>query len=530
MRRAFWVMVRLEAAMKINGFLYFLKRVPLLKRLFKNTSYALLDLKSFLGGLGVLYQLLAGPVKSFLLAGLFLVLPQEILGDDMPRSPLILVLGLYMGLRLVSSELLTLNPSKFILLKQLRMNPRSFAGAVLWKKEGIRWISRSAAFLFFAGRLGISWGEALLLSTLVTLSAILAEALHLFYYAKKRDILEEHTGLLVVLYLTLVPGSYLLWFFLPGANLSAFLFHGITVAGFLLVAGLSLRYIRSFSAYGEALHRSTSYARMDKMRNAAAGAQFADVKVKDKEYAQVDLKGEKHAQKKGFDYLNTLFFERHGRFFRKPVLVKSALVVGSFLVFFLVDLFVEVDLLTPASQGILDNYTIFVFLLYMLCNATRETKAMFYNCDLSLLKYGFYRKGDALLAMFTLRLKRIVLGNLIPALLLCGGLLLLAMLSGMPNLLTILPVLVMILALSVFFSVHYLFMYYIFQPYTADLQVKNPFFSLINGLVYFASYMAMQVKTPAAGFLPVIILFALGYIAFALTMVYRKAPQTFRIK
>jgi hypothetical protein len=62
------------------------------------------------------------------------------------------------------------------------------------------------------------------------------------------------------------------------------------------------------------------------------------------------------------------------------------------------------------------------------------------------------------------------------------------------------------------------------------MEVKSPIFSIINGVVYFASYMAMQIRTAASSFLPFIILFSLLYAAAAVVLVYRKAPQTFRVK
>jgi len=88
----------------------------------------------------------------------------------------------------------------------------------------------------------------------------------------------------------------------------------------------------------------------------------------------------------------------------------------------------------------------------------------------------------------------------------------------------------MVLTLSVFFSVHYLFMYYIFQPYTSSMEVKSPIFNIINGLVYLVSYMALQIKAPAQWMLPVIILMSILYVAVAVLFVYKKAPTTFRVK
>jgi hypothetical protein len=205
-------------------------------------------------------------------------------------------------------------------------------------------------------------------------------------------------------------------------------------------------------------------------------------------------------------------------------------VVLAFALIFGICYFVESATLTGFLSEIIGGYTIFIFLMYMLCNSNRETRAMFYNCDLSMLRYGFYRKPGALIKMFTLRLTRIVLGNLLPTTLIIIGLLLVTLASGEGDYRELIPIILLLLSLSVFFSVHYIFMYYIFQPYTSTLGVKSPFFSIINGVVYLLSYMSMQIDEPAARFLTYIILFSIAYVIAALVLVYYKAPKTFRVK
>lgn len=73
-------------------------------------------------------------------------------------------------------------------------------------------------------------------------------------------------------------------------------------------------------------------------------------------------------------------------------------------------------------------------------------------------------------------------------------------------------------------------MYYIFQPFTSSMQMKNPFYGLINFAVYFISYIIIQFPAPPALFLPIITGLLVLYTTIALFLVYRKAPQTFRIK
>lgn len=55
-----------------------------------------------------------------------------------------------------------------------------------------------------------------------------------------------------------------------------------------------------------------------------------------------------------------------------------------------------------------------VFFMYFMDNSvgTRICKAMFYNCDLAMLKYPWYRQGDVVLKNFLLRFTRLCGANL----------------------------------------------------------------------------------------------------------------------
>ena len=57
-------------------------------------------------------------------------------------------------------------------------------------------------------------------------------------------------------------------------------------------------------------------------------------------------------------------------------------------------------------------------------------QAMFRNCDRSMLTYSFYRRPDVILSLFNLRLRDVILINLMPASVLALGLPLLIWLSG----------------------------------------------------------------------------------------------------
>lgn len=174
-----------------------------------------------------------------------------------------------------------------------------------------------------------------------------------------------------------------------------------------------------------------------------------------------------------------------------------------------------------------------VFFLYLMDSTVggRICKAMFYNCDLAMLKYGWYRQPDVVLKNFVLRFRRLCGVNLLlsaavcvmfTALVLCAG--------GRPPVGEYLVFLAALLCLGVFFAVHSLGMYYLFQPYTSDLQIKNPFFSVINWVVYMVCYLCIQIKSTPSWFALLVLVVTVLYSAAILLLVWKRAPRTFRVK
>lgn len=154
---------------------------------------------------------------------------------------------------------------------------------------------------------------------------------------------------------------------------------------------------------------------------------------------------------------------------------------------------------------------------------------MFINCDQSFLQYGFYRRPADLLRMFSLRLRTLLLWNLLPL-----GIMLLLFLLALPKIgfdwADILVLCIEMLALTVFFSVHTLFIYYLFQPYNAELQMKSPVYSIIQAIVYILCFATMQAGIAGFAVAPFFIGAALIYSVVALWAVRKYAPVRFRVR
>ncbi|MNC39658.1 hypothetical protein D3C81_1655420 [compost metagenome] len=73
-------------------------------------------------------------------------------------------------------------------------------------------------------------------------------------------------------------------------------------------------------------------------------------------------------------------------------------------------------------------------------------------------------------------------------------------------------------------------MYYIFQPYSTELNVKNPFFSIVNSIILAVGVICMQFQSTPAGFAMTVLLAAAGYMLIALFLVYKYSGRTFRVK
>ena len=118
-----------------------------------------------------------------------------------------------------------------------------------------------------------------------------------------------------------------------------------------------------------------------------------------------------------------------------------------------------------------------------------------------------------------------------PASVIGGGLaLLLFATGGSDNPLNYALLFVSVVALCIFFSVHYLMLYYLLQPYNAGTEIKSGTYQFMTSVTYFVCYMTMQVKMSTVIFGIMTIVFCVIYCIVASILVYKLAPKTFRIR
>ena len=236
------------------------------------------------------------------------------------------------------------------------------------------------------------------------------------------------------------------------------------------------------------------------------------------------------SDRKGFEYLNELFIKRHKNILwsasKMITYVCLVLIAGAIIASYVFPEFREVT-----NHLILNWLPYFVFIMYIINRGTGFTQALFVNCDHSLLTYPFYKQPGMILKLFAIRLREIMKINALPALVIGAGLsLLLFITGGTDNVLNYAVIIVSILCMSAFFSVHYLTIYYLMQPYNAATEIKNGMYQVVKVATYVVCYYMIKVRMPTIIFGTLTIVFCILYCMIACILVYRFAPKTFRLR
>ena len=182
------------------------------------------------------------------------------------------------------------------------------------------------------------------------------------------------------------------------------------------------------------------------------------------------------------------------------------------------------------SLNSLERFTPVLIMAMLSLTIGREVcKGLFYHCDMQLMRYSFYRKHAK--QHFRLKFRSLLFLNL--KLGACVATVLsvsILVLSEGRDTSTLLPVWCMTMALSVFFSVHHLLVYYVFQPYTTELETNNPLFTLVNSLISLGFVVAMLLGPTLWVLTVVLIVLTVGYLLSAVPIVSKYAQTHFRVK
>ncbi|WP_105157544.1 hypothetical protein [Streptococcus suis] len=228
----------------------------------------------------------------------------------------------------------------------------------------------------------------------------------------------------------------------------------------------------------------------------------------------------------GMTYLNALLFDRY-----KNVLYKKVrdwiLAVGVILVALeAFRYYLEPFELTDAV--LLRCLPFSFMIMYVASSGKVVAQMVFVNCDISMLHYPFYREAKTIIAGFNYRFWQTCKLNLIFA----SSLFLTIMVLGRFafSMETILLTALLLISLTALFSFHDLFIYYILQPFTKDMEVVNPVYKFLSGALYWVAYLNIKLDIGSHLYILLISLAMIAYVSIGYWILLKKAPQTFRLK
>lgn len=516
----FFLSFRLKNAYRVNSILYSLKQLPIIKRILPEKLYGVRGLKILGNIISAIWEFIMIFLGKFLYIAFMIAAMLGIYQTNSAATFLHIFFFLTICGGLMNTYLFDPTKDKYYAMFLMNMDAKEYTiSNYLYQM-----IKVLIAFLPFTCFYGMSVGLPLWIMILCPIFVMMVKtfinSLSLIDFKRTKKVKNENlpTSVVWILLLVLLVCAYALpyisivmptWLFLIFFGLSL----GLGIFGFYQI--FHFPYYRFL--YKQLLTNAPLVIDQTSIR-------------RDASLSQIELDTSLNSTKEGFSYFHELFVKRHRKILTKAIKKQTIVLVGIAIVMsFLVK--VNASVASTTNHLMLVFLPYFVFIMYMLNRGTTLTQAMFMNCDHAMLSYRIYRKPDVILGLFKERLKTFIGLNLIPATVIGFTLALLLFLSGgTSNVYNYFVLFFSILAMSVFFSVHYLVMYYLLQPYNVHTEMKSSTYSVVQGVTYFVCYYMMQLRLPTFYFGLSVTAFCILYSLLSLWFAYRLAPKTFKLR
>ena len=524
MLHSFVLSFRLRNAYRVNSILYSLKQIPLVKKILPDRLYQSKALKI----LGNIISILLEIVNIFLGKILYLWLMIYAFLTLYPTNPANTFLHLIFFLTIAGALMNTymFNPTKdkYYAMILMRMDARWYTVSNYLYSMLKTIIGFLPFTLLFGFLIGMPLWISILLPFFIAFTKSIVSCYNLAVYQNKKQVINENNP----------PKSY--WIVVGICLLCAYGLPALHITITPLVFGILFLFFALCGIYAWVkIWNFPYYFSIYRFLLANHSIILSASEQKNKvtqetthKYIQFDARFT--SNKKGFTFFHDLFVKRHRKILTLAIKKQSIVILLLFLGA-LVLLLINKDIHGEINGLLLTYLPYFVFIMYLLNRGTTVTQAMFMNCDHSMLTYRIYRTPRVILGIFRERLKTLISLNLIPAFILGSALtILLYVTGGTDNLFNYLVLFVSIPAMSVFFSVHYLVMYYLLQPYNVQTEMKSSTYSLVQGLTYFVCYFMIDLHLPTFYFGIATCIFCILYSLISLFLVYHLAPKTFKLR
>ncbi|WP_306484863.1 hypothetical protein [Anaerococcus sp.] len=537
--RTFSIIQKISLAKTINGIAYFFRKIPLVGS-FLGDKYRFYELKEIIFFFYPLFALIWQIIKStmvFAITILWMTYANKFLGkvfnveeilagkigalslNEYTASLLVPCL-IYLSFAIFRNMIVDNGNSIYELFTNFAFDAKEIAKAHLYYIPILRFVGRSLVFIFaFKFLADVPVIDSLAISLAILMTELSASIFWLSYLKdKEKSILDNgFIQLAIGLILSLILYLCISYFKIP-SRVTSFGFLALSIIAFIP----AYNYMKSFNSYGKIIEKAARKYQiaLDTVADNAANP----LKIKEMDLGKEKVKGE------SFAYLNQVFFLRHRRIIRKPILIKSTILL-------LISLVISAYMYVKGFDlyGNIDEISTFLIPLamYILLKQDNILRSMYLNCDKGLMPYGFYREGKNVLSMYKERFKSLLKIMTIPSLALGLSYLILASFDGTLSLRQKALSLVYIALLALFFVSLPLMEYYLLSPFNQEGQKTGKAVILIDYLIYGAVFFVLPQVTSKLSygvFLISISIFNICFVIISQILVYKLAPKTFKIR
>ena len=515
----------LKNTYKVNSILYAIKRVPLVRRVIPPTVYGIKGFKILANVLSVIEEVLSFFLWKLLYC--FIMIYCAIKWYNVPSVDsgatfmhLLLILSVIGAL--TNTYMFDPSKDKYYAMILLGMDAKEYT-VMNYFYSILKVLTGFAAGAFVFGLpCGISVWECFLIPFFVAGVKMFSSSVMLVRYERQGTAYSENKQkkvqwLCIIILLIAAYGLPLAEIVIPKVLSDIGMGIGI------LLGLVAIHKIVTFQQYRQMYKELLIDAVLD-VSTAMIDAQTEQNKKK------ISANKNIYSERKGFEYLNELFIKRHQSVLWKSV-KRISIIIFVFFVVVLIVLQMKPDINTEVNELLMTSLPYMVFIMYFINRGTTFTQILFANCDHCLLSYAFYRQPKNILKLFCIRLREIVKINMLPAAEIGVGLVVLLFFTGgTQKELNYVILFFSVIAMSIFFSVHYLMLYYLLQPYNAGTEVKSGLFQIVTWGTYFICYMMIKLRMPTPVFGMLTVIFCAIYSIVACILVYKFAPKTFKIR
>ena len=538
------VIQQLKMTQTYNRILFYLQRIPVIGKKIPNRFYNAADFKTAISVIGAIAFFLQQFLSKALYFGFLFIASYASIqlntGNQQEVSTIFMVLLFYYSIITGTfTKINQIDPGDMfdiLCIKQLNMEAKRYYHAQMILEFGLLFISYSIMLgvTFYFLNLPIIYALSFTLFMLGL--RLTAQVLYLMIYQVEK---KTYGKLYNFIMIPAIAISFFLTpiyiggvFELPVPNLFQW---PLMLIGLALI-GVTVPFLKNTNKYREIVQTALTSERIERVQTVVRDAQAIGVQLKEDDLTEENVVPVESAAT-GITYINEIFFARLGHLLKKRIRRTLIVLAVIFLVLIGVILganyFGVIELPLTEAEIMLAGpwHVIIIYVSSFAYVGEHFTKFCFYNMDRMMMKNNYYRKPEYLLEAIWIRFKIAIRYNTPIFLLLSVGLTVLYFVAGGRSIPILLLALLSTLVMMVFFSVHFLFLYYLIQPYTENMENKSPIYSIATFVTFYAPAILIQVTDVLSPKVVLIIYgFILVYLVVGLFAVTKLAPKRFKLR